>query len=154
VDEFGPRVGVRGTRRGIPTSDVSDMTRDDPKRPVSDASAISEIVTQSPLPNKVLVTVHDHDTAQLQRKWPWLLTRTTVTLIFVSIVFSFIILFPLSRSPTSHPSGPVPRISSDATRDRTALPMATSPAFSSNGRTDHVQWDEYTLVLRGQRVLV
>jgi hypothetical protein len=30
----------------------------------------------------------------------------------------------------------------------------TSPAFSSNGRTDQVQWDNYMLILHGQRVLI
>ncbi|KAI9452442.1 glycoside hydrolase family 35 protein [Russula earlei] len=34
------------------------------------------------------------------------------------------------------------------------FPDPTFPPFSSNGRTDQVQWDKYTLVLHGQRVLI
>jgi hypothetical protein len=43
---------------------------------------------------------------------------------------------------------------SNATKDWITFSGPTSPAFSSNGRTDQVQWDNYTLVLRGQRVLI
>jgi hypothetical protein len=36
----------------------------------------------------------------------------------------------------------------------TALSTPITTAFSSNGRTNMVQWDTYTLALQGQRVLV
>jgi len=146
--------GAKGTTAGT-LSEVSDTMLatgqpfDDLKRPISDALAISDVVTQSSLRHEV---VHDYNTAVLQRKWGWLLTRAAIVL--VSIAFSFIILFPLSRSswlPTFRSSGPIAGVSWDAKSDDVTFPM---PALSSNGRTDQVQWDKYTLALRGQRVLL
>lgn len=102
--------------------------------------------------------IHDHDhPVTSRRKGSWLPTRAI--LIFGSMVFSIFLAFPLSIWRHSFP---IPCLSADAmvqrpsdsTSDGMTLPRPAPVPFSSNGRTDQVQWDNYTLLLRGQRVLI
>jgi hypothetical protein len=74
--------------------------------------------------------------------------------VLVSISLSFIFVFHHGL-PSCFRSFLVPSSSgaTDQVPSDTTFPP-TSPAFSSNGRTDQVQWDNYTLVLHGQRVLI
>ena len=88
-----------------------------------------------------VVTIHDHPVMP-RRKRSWL-----PILVLVSISFGFTSLFPRALLSWPRPFL-VPNF-----LNVTAL-TPTSPAFSSNGRTDQVQWDHYTLVLHGQRVLI
>ena len=90
----------------------------------------------------------------------WFLSRAV--LLVVSIIFGIIFLFPRFRAPpfrfqhclrTSF-SGLVACIYSDTISNGTAHSTPITASFSSNGRTDMVQWDKYTLALHGQRVLV
>ena len=86
------------------------------------------------------------------------------TLLVMSIIMLWIIIFfprfhlPLLRFQhhflESSFSGLLAWIYPDMTVNRTAPSTPVTAAFSSNGRTDMVQWDKYTLALQGQRVLV
>ena len=123
---------------------------------IQDVLDISRTATQSCSSSRcdkletIKVTIHDHDPAVPQREGSksWLSTL----IILVSISLSFIFVFQARRALPSRFRGFLVPSFSDATAQ---LPSdTTSPAFSSNGRTDQVQWDNYTLVLRGQRVLI
>ena len=104
-----------------------------------------------------LVTTNYHDPVMPQREGskPWL----SVLIIVVAISLSFIFVFQDPRAFSSCFRFLIPSFS-NATAVTARVPSdttfftPTSPAFSSNGRTDQVQWDNYTLVLRGQRVLI
>jgi hypothetical protein len=110
---------------------------------------ISGTATQSCSHCDEAAAIHDHPVVPRQKR-SWL-----PILVLVSISFGFISLFPRAL-----PSWPRPFLIpyfSDATVEilsDTTLLTPTSPAFSSNGRTDQVQWDNYTLILHGQRVLI
>lgn len=111
------------------------------------SSRCDELVT-------IKATIHDHDPVVPQRggSKSWLSTLIDL----VSISLSFIFLFQVHHALLSCFRGfLVPSFSgaTDQVLSDTTFPP-TSPAFSSNGRTDQVQWDNYTLVLRGQRVLI
>jgi hypothetical protein len=102
-------------------------------------------------------TIYDGGSEASQWNESWLSTRTILRLVIVSVVLSFIIV--LSRSPALWPSflslKALSQISLDATSQEKSLPKPIpNTAFSSNGRTDQVQWDNYTLILQGQRVLI
>lgn len=114
------------------------------------SSRCDELVT-------IKVTTHDHDPVVPQREGSksWLSTL----IILVSISLSFILVFQVHRALPSCFRGfrRIPSFSDVSTAQvpsNTTFPTPTSPAFSSNGRTDQVQWDNYTLVLRGQRALI
>lgn len=100
----------------------------------------------------IKATIQDHDPVvpHRERSKSWLLTLV----ILVSISLSFIFIFRLHHALPSC-GFPAPSFSDATDQDPsdTTFP-STSPTFSSNGRTDQVQWDNYTLVLRGQRVLI
>ena len=102
-----------------------------------------------------VVTVYDNCTATTRRKSP--LFSTWPTLIFVSIILGIIFVF-LCSIPSWSNSFWMPYLSDellDAIKDWITFSRPTSSAFSSsNGRTDQVQWDNYTLILRGQRILI
>jgi len=105
------------------------------------SSRCDELVT-------IKVAIHDHDPAVPQGEGSKLWLSTLI--ILVSISLSLIFVFQVHRALPSRFRGVL--IPSYAT---TQVPSdTTSPAFSSNGRTDQVQWDNYTLVLRGHRVLI
>jgi hypothetical protein len=96
-----------------------------------------------------------------QRNGSWPSSRSILRLVFVSVVLSFSLV--LSRSPSALWPGSflssqtlktLSQISLDATSQEKSLPKLIPTALSSNGRTDQVQWDNYTLILRGQRVLI
>jgi hypothetical protein len=106
----------------------------------------------------IKVTTNEHGPVVPQREGskPWL----SILIILVSVSFSFIFLFQVHPASPSCFRGFLIPLFSDVEaqvgrlgRD-TTFPTPTSPAFSSNGRTDQVQWDNYTLVLRGQRALI
>jgi hypothetical protein len=110
----------------------------------------SRTATQSCSRRDEVVTIHDHDPVMPQRKRSWL-----PILILVSISFSFTFLFPRALPSWPRPFL-IPSFSDDMTQvlsDTTFL-IPSSPASSSNGRINQVQWDNYTLVLNGQRVLI
>lgn len=93
-----------------------------------------------------VLTNLDHDTVMPRRKGSWL-----PIFVLVSISFSFIFFV----FPPSLPSWPHLSFSDVIAQ---ILPVTTfltpnTPAVS-NGRTDQVQWDNYSLILRGQRVLI
>jgi hypothetical protein len=121
---------------------------------------ISPTATQSCSSSRCdeLVTIHDHDPVVPQREGSksWL----SALIILVSISLSFILVFQVHRAlPSCFRSfRRIPSFSSDVSTAQvpsdTTFPTPTSPAFSSNNRTDQVQWDSYTLVLRGQRALI
>ena len=107
-----------------------------------------------------LVKTNYHDPVMPQREGskPWL-----SVLIIVVAISLFIFVFQDLRAFSSCFRGFLIPSFSDATAVTARVPSDTtfstptspgSPAFSSNGRTDQVQWDNYTLVLRGQRVLI
>ena len=98
-----------------------------------------------------VATVYDHIPAT-RRKSLWFLTWST--LILVSIILSVISVF-LRSTPSSSKSFLVPGLSHDLSNAiKNTFSGSTTPALASNGRTDQVQWDNYTLILHGQRVLV
>ncbi|KAH9013372.1 glycoside hydrolase family 35 protein [Lactarius hengduanensis] len=68
----------------------------------------------------------------------WFRTRTVLFSVSISIILGIIFLFPWFHT----------------TSKEAALSAPITAAFSSNGRTNVVQWDRYTLALHGQRVLV
>jgi hypothetical protein len=126
---------------------TTDQPHDDTERPIQDVFGVSSKPTLS------FATVHDHGlTTTTRRKSPWFSTWSTF--IFISIIFGIIFVFPRSPSLPSWSNSFLMPCLSDTTRDGMTFSKPTSPAFSSNGRTDQVQWDSYTLVLRGQRVLI
>jgi hypothetical protein len=88
--------------------------------------------------------------------------RSQAVLLVVSVMLG-IMFFPRSHLPPfrfqqrfleSGFSGLLASIYPDTIGNGTALSTPITTAFSSNGRTDMVQWDKYTLALQGQRVLV
>lgn len=88
--------------------------------------------------------------------------RPQAILLFVFIILG-IIFFPRFHLPPfrfqqhfleSGFSGLLACIYPDMTGNGTALSTPLTTTFSSNGRTNMVQWDKYTLSLQGQRVLV
>ena len=102
----------------------------------------------------IKVTIHDHEQVVPQREGSksW---RSTL-IILLSISLSFIFVFHRAL-PSCFRGFLIPSFSNATAQvpSDTTFPAPTSPAaFSSNGRTDQVQWDNYTLVLRGQRVLI
>jgi hypothetical protein len=97
------------------------------------------------------VAAHDHGSLIPRRRSPPVSTWST--LIFASIGFGLIFIF--SRFLPSWPNSLLMPFLSGATSDHEMTFSTPSlPNFSSNGRTDQVQWDNYTLVLQGQRVLI
>jgi hypothetical protein len=102
------------------------------------------------------------DQEVLERNGSWLPTRARVFLLILSVVFSFIIVLSRSRASALWPESflrsqvlkAISHFPSHATSHEKSLPGFTPTAFSSNGRTDQVQWDSYTLILQGQRVLI
>jgi hypothetical protein len=110
------------------------------------SSGCDELVT-------IKVTIHGHDPAVPQREGSksWLSTLIILVSISLSFIFVFHRALPSCLRGFLIPSFPdaTAQVPSDTT-----FPTPTSPAFSSNGRTDQVQWDNYTLVLRGQHVLI
>ena len=120
------------------------------KRPIQDVLAVS--ATPSFSCHKEVVPVHDHGPVIPRRRRPRFLTSI---LIFAFIVFSLISIFPRSLPSWSY-SQLMPCLSGDAIGDHDEMTFSgpISPTFSSNGRTDQVQWDSYTLVLQGQRILI
>ena len=104
----------------------------------------------------VKVATHEHGPAVPQREGskPWF----SILIILVSISFSFISLFQVHPAFPSCFRGflipPFSDVTAQVGQRDTTPSIPTSPAFSSNGRTDQVQWDNYTLVLRGQRALI
>jgi hypothetical protein len=129
------------------------LSYDDKKQPIHEMfAASSKPITSFPRRDEV-AAVHDHDPATTGRNSPWFLTWST--LIFVSIILG-IIFAPLYSIPSWSNTFLMPCSVnlSNATKDWITSSRPPSPAFSSNGRTDQVQWDRYTLVLRGQRVLI
>lgn len=127
---------------GQPHDDITE------KRPIQEIFAVST-ATRSFSRREEVVPVHGHDQLVPRRRRPRFLTWCT--LIFAFFVFSLIFTFPRSL-----PSWPYSSYLSGATSDHDEMTFSRpiSPTFSSNGRTDQVQWDNYTLVLRGQRVLI
>lgn len=102
-----------------------------------------------------LATINYHDPVVPEREGSksWLSTLiilVSISLGFISVVQTLRALPPCFRGIL------VPSFSCAVAQNPsdTTFPAPTSPAFSSNGRTDQVQWDNYTLVLRGQRVLI
>ena len=103
-----------------------------------------------------------HRDPQRNGSCQWLSTRAI--LVIVSVIFSCILILPLSRAPALFPQSfawsqllkAVSRIPSDVTlaSHEVSPPGHTPTVFSSNGRTKQVQWDNYTLILQGQRVLI
>ena len=96
-----------------------------------------------------------------QRNGSWPSTRAILRLVIVSIVLSFVLVLSRSRFAlwpgsflSSQTLKALSQISLDVTNQEKSLPKPISTAFSSNGRTDQVQWDNYTLILQGQRVLI
>ncbi|KAI0263999.1 glycoside hydrolase family 35 protein [Gloeopeniophorella convolvens] len=82
-------------------------------------------------------------------------------LVLVAIVLSFALFLPQSSSTlwsrsfsASHISDILARFSPDFPAEELNLIAPVSDVFTSNGRTDQVQWDNYSLVLQGQRVLI
>jgi hypothetical protein len=126
------------------------------KLPIQDAYTSFSAVSQPSSRHDEVDTVHDHDPTIPKRKMP----PTRSIIVFVSVIFSIIFIFPHSLftwPPFALPclfNGFLFNPLKNATGGGTTFPNPTSPAFSSNGRTDQVQWDNYTLVLRGQRVLI
>lgn len=88
--------------------------------------------------------------------------RARSILLVVSIMLGVIFLFLRFHAPPflfqhclkSDFSGSLACIYSDTTTNGTTLSTPITAAFSSNERTNMVQWDKYTLALHGQRVLV
>jgi hypothetical protein len=144
----------------VPTTRQLHDNQKSPIRDVLDVQ-VSRTATQScsrfDHSEVVMIRVHDQDRdpvmPQPERVGSWL---RLPTLILVSISLSLVVVF----SRPSPPSWPRPILIpsfSDATAQvpsDTTFSSPTSPVFSSNDRTDQVQWDNYTLVLRGQRVLI
>lgn len=104
-----------------------------------------------------MLNVH---TGRPQWNSSWLCAQ--VILLVLSIIMLGIIFFPRSHLPLfrfqqhfleSGFSGLLACIYPDITGNGTALSTPVA-AFSSNGRTNMVQWDKYTVALQGQRVLV
>ena len=100
----------------------------------------------------IKVTSHDHDPAVRQQEGSKSWLSTLIILVSISLSLNFV--FQVHRALPSCFRGFLPVTPSfwDATAQVTS--DTTSCAFSSYGRTDQVQWDNYTLVLRGQRVLI
>src|SRR5438105_293420 len=126
---------------GRPHDDIAE------KRPIQDVLAVST-ATRSFSRHKEVVPVHGQGPLIPRQRRPRFLTSI---LIFAFIVFSLISIFPRSLPSWSY-SLMMPCLSGDATRDHAKMTFSgpISPTFSSNGRTDQVQWDSYTLVLQGQ----
>jgi hypothetical protein len=105
----------------------------------------------------IKAATHDHDPVVPQREGSKSWLSTLIILVSMSISFSFIFVFQVHPALPSCFRGFLIPSFSDVTvpvpSDTTSL-TPSSPAFSSNGRTDQVQWDNYTLVLRGQRALI
>lgn len=127
-----------------------DMTE---KRLIQEEFAVFSTATRSFSRREEVVPVHDHGPLIPRRRRPRFLTRST--LIFASIVFSLFFIFPRFLLLSWPYSSLMPCLSgATSDHDETAFSKPISPTFSSNGRTDQVQWDNYTLVLQGQRVMI
>ena len=126
---------------------------------IRDKLDISPTATQScsnsrDEPVTIKVTSHDHDPVVPQQEGPKSKSWLSILIILVSISLSFNFVFQVHRALPSCFRGFLPAIPSFSDATAQAPSDTTSPAFSSNGRTDQVQWDNYTLILRGQRVLI
>jgi hypothetical protein len=110
-----------------------------------------------------LVTISNRrNPAVPQGNGSWLPTRAI--LIIMPFVFSFILVLSRPRPSALWPESffgsqlmkaqAVSHIPSNASSHEKPLPGLISTALSSHGRTDQVQWDNYTLILQGQRVLI
>ena len=125
---------------------------------IRDELNISRTVTQScsrSRCNEQVTTINEHDLVVPQ--WEGSKSWLSTIIILVSISLSSIFVFQVHRALPSCFRGFLIPSFSDVTPQvpsDTTFPTPTSPAFSSNGRTDQVQWDNYTLVLRGQRILI
>lgn len=105
------------------------------------------------------VNMHNVHTGRSRWNNSWFCVRAVLV---ISILLGIISLFPRFRAPPfrfqhclrSGFSGLLACIYSDTTSNGTMLSTPITDAFSSNGRTNMVQWDKYTLALHGQRVLV
>ncbi|KAI0301135.1 glycoside hydrolase superfamily [Multifurca ochricompacta] len=92
------------------------------------------------------------------RSWP----PTRGIFMALSIVFSLILVLSQFRAPslwqksflTSFLSNITTWISSTANNEEIGSTRSILTSVSSNGRTDQVQWDSYTLILLGERVLI
>ncbi|KAH9009703.1 glycoside hydrolase family 35 protein [Lactarius pseudohatsudake] len=84
------------------------------------------------------VNVLNMHTRRPQWNSSWFRTRTVLFAVSISIILGIIFLFPWFHT----------------TSKEATLSAPITAAFSSNGRTNVVQWDRYTLALHGQRVLV
>jgi hypothetical protein len=120
---------------------------------IQDELDISRTATQSCSSSRCdkLVTIHNHDPVVPQREGSksWLSTL----IVLVSTSLSFIFIFQVHRALPSCIRGSFSDATAQVPSD-TRFSTPTPPAFSSNGRTDQVQWDNYTLALRGQRLLI
>jgi hypothetical protein len=141
--------GRRSINKGnrMPVQQLQDNQKS--KTYIRNVLDISRTASQS---STEVVTIHDHPVMP-QRKRSWL-----PILVLVSISFGLISLFPRALPSWFRPLmvpyflDATSQILSDTTFLTPTSPA--SPAFSSNGRTDEVQWDNYTLTLHGQRVLI
>jgi hypothetical protein len=130
---------------GMPV--VTQQPHENQKSSIRDVSDIPRTATQSCSRCDEVVTIFDNDPVMPQRKRSRLLI-----LILVSISFSLILSFPRALPSWSR----LPSFSDVITQMRQILSVTSfsSPASPSNGRTDQVQWDNYSLILHGQRVLI
>jgi hypothetical protein len=130
------------------------LPHDDIKQPIQEVFAASSEPTLSFPRRGEVAMVHGHGPVATRRNSPWFLTWSTLG--FVSIILGIIFAF-LHSIPSWSNTFPTPCLSdnlSNAGKDWTTSSGPASPTLSSNGRTNQVQWDNYTLVLRGQRVLI
>ena len=126
---------------GMPV--VTQQPHENQKSSIRDVSDIPRTATQSCSRCDEVVTIFDNDPVMPQRKRSRLLI-----LILVSISFSLMFFFPHALPSWSR----LPSLSQILSV--TSFSTPASPGFSSNGRTDQVQWDNYSLILHGQRVLI
>lgn len=106
-----------------------------------------------------MVNVH---TGKPQWSGSWFSVRAPLLVVSI-IMLGITIFFPRFHLPLlrfqqhfleSGFSGLLACIYPYMTENGTALSTSVTAVFSSNGRTNMVQWDKYTLALQGQRVLV
>ena len=136
------------THSGMPV--VTQQPHENQKSSIRDVSDIPRTATQSCSRCDEVVTIFDNGPVMPQRKRSRLLI-----LILVSISFSLIFFFPRALPSWSRlPSFSDVIAQMSQILSVTSCSTPPSPGFSSNGRTDQVQWDTYSLILHGQRVLI